>query len=247
MLNGSFSPTFLQYAVDILADTNSGLSGPMIVKATAIYAIEYDISLPHPHYPFDAANKRSALLDNLLAFSAKQQYRIIKELCDHHSLSHASIPRRRELKLRLLTRYSHLAGEAEPGGISESLISEARHWLDSYPSALALYNSAIQKYDGKIFFRNLLDDLRLALESLLRDLLANDKSLENQQSPLGLFLKSKGGSKELSNMFLKLVEYFASYQNTYIKQDDAVIEEEVEFIFEVTSAFMKHLIRMTAA
>jgi hypothetical protein len=36
-----------------------------------------------------------------------------------------------------------------------------------------------------------------------------------------------GESSELANMFLK-------YQNSYVKHDDAVIAEEVEFIFELT-------------
>lgn len=45
-------------------------------------------------------------------------------------------------------------------------------------------------------------------------------------------------------MFQKLVEYYSKYQNTYIKHNDWVIEEEVEFIFEITSSFMKHFVRM---
>ena len=45
-------------------------------------------------------------------------------------------------------------------------------------------------------------------------------------------------------MFQKLVEYFSKYQNTYIKHEDKVIEEEIEFVFEITSSFMKHFIRL---
>jgi hypothetical protein len=30
-----------------------------------------------------------------------------------------------------------------------------------------------------------------------------------------------------------------------VKRDDAVIEEEVEFVFELTSSFMKHLVRLS--
>ena len=35
-------------------------------------------------------------------------------------------------------------------------------------------------------------------------------------------------------MFLKLIEYYSTYQNSYVEHDDAVIEEEIEFIFETT-------------
>ena len=62
---------------------------------------------------------------------------------------------------------------------------------------------------------------------------------------LGAFIKKHGGSPELVNMFVKLVDYYTKYQNSYIKHDDAVIEEEVEFIFELTSSFMKHLVRLS--
>ena len=42
----------------------------------------------------------------------------------------------------------------------------------------------------------------------------------------------------------KLVDYYCKYQNTYVKHDDAVVSGEIEFIFELTSSFMKHLLRL---
>lgn len=79
---------------------------------------------------------------------------------------------------------------------------------------------------------------------LLKNILSNEKSLENQLSALGEYIQNKGGSKELGNMFQKLVEYYSKYNNTYVKHNDNIIEEEVEFIFEITSSFMKHFIRI---
>lgn len=72
----------------------------------------------------------------------------------------------------------------------------------------------------------------------------NNKSLENQVTQIGAFINSTGGSKEFSNMFRTLVDYYSKYQNSFVKHNDAVIEEEVEFIFEMTSSFMKHLVKM---
>ena len=69
--------------------------------------------------------------------------------------------------------------------------------------------------------------------------------MENQIDGLGRHLKDNGCSKELTNMFLKLIDYYCKYQNSYVKHDDAVIEEEIEFIFEITSSFMKHIVRMS--
>jgi len=96
-----------------------------------------------------------------------------------------------------------------------------------------------------VFLRNSLDDLRLSLELLLQEIFGNSKSLENQINEVGSMVISKGGSKEFANMFQKLVEYYTKYQNTYIKHDDRVMELEIEFIFELTSSFMKHFVRLS--
>lgn len=242
---GKIPATFVRYAADILAETNSGLSGNDIVKETASYAVEYDVSIPHQSYPFDAPNKRTALYDNLMAFDGPQQYRIIKELCEHRSFGFNKSKEREELKIRLATRYQQFSGGAPASDINETLIEETRHWLEDYPAALAEYNNALQKYEAGIFHRNLLDDLRLALELLLKSLFESNKSIEKQIGALGTYIQDRGGSKELANMFVKLVDYYAKYQNSYAKHNSAVIEEEIEFIFEITSSFMKHLVRLS--
>ena len=244
VLDDGIPATFVQYAADILGDTNKGLSGPNIVKATSAFAVEYDVNIPHPTYPFDAGNKRTALFENLMAFSPQQRYRIIKELCDHPSFSPQPNKERKELKVQLVTRYGHLAEEDSASEINETLINETRHWLNSYPDALSLFNEALTKYEHGVFHRNLLDDLRLSLEKLLRAVFSNQKSLENQIANVGTYIEERGGSKELANMFMKLVDYYAKYHNSYVKHDDAVIEEEIEFVFEITSSFMKHLIKL---
>ncbi|MBI5162335.1 MAG: hypothetical protein HY985_00365 [Magnetospirillum sp.] len=238
------SPAFISYAADILGDTSAGLSGSVIVRATATYAAEYGVNLPHPVYPYEAPNKRTALAQNLEVFSGPQQFRIILELCDHRSFSLKDDPERTKLKLKLIKDYAHFATEAAGHALNEQLIEETKHWLQGYTGSRTLYEGALAKYKAGGLSRNLLDDLRLALEKLLQDILGNEKSLENQVSALGQLVKSSGGSPEFQNMFLKLIDYYTKYQNSYVKHDDAVIEEEIEFVFEITSSFMKHLVRI---
>ncbi len=238
---------FVQYASDILADTNRGLSGANIIKATAAYAVEYDVALPHPTYPFGAFNKRTALYENLMAFTPPQRYRIIKELCDHPSFGLIPKANIKELKLRLITRYKHLDPNDTSSQVNETLVEETRHWLQDYPHALTLFTQALEKYEHGAYSRNLLDDLRLAVETLLRSIFHNKKSLENQIHFVGSYIKERGGSPELSNMFVKLLDYYSKYQNSYVKHDDAVNEEEIEFVIEITSTFMKHLIRISTS
>ena len=90
----------------------------------------------------------------------------------------------------------------------------------------------------------MLDDLRLSLETLLKSILENNKSLENQLPELGKYISDRKGSKELNNMFLKLIDYFSKYQNTYVKHHDNVNENEIEIIIEIASSFMKYIVRI---
>lgn len=235
---------FLSHAADVLGDTTSGLTGSQIARVMRGYGMEMDVQIPHANYPFDAPNKRTALLENLQVFSGTQQHRIIRELCEHHSLPLTPNPERQRIKVELATKYADFATDQSTAKLSEELFEETRHWLDECPEARNLYVAATDKYKAGVFTRNLLDDLRLSLETVLRHVLENRKSLENQVPALGAYIKAKGGSGELANMFSKLVEYYGSYQNTYVKHNDRVKDPEVEFLIEITSAFVKHVIRI---
>lgn len=236
------STPFLTHAADILAST---MSGSTIVSITSAYAVDFQANIPYARYPFDAPNKRTALFENLRAFTPAQQYRIIREMCDR--VADMEDQTRREavatLKLKLLSQYASLAEDGTED-LDRGLIVETRHWLDEFPEPRRLYVEALQKHDNRVFTRNALDDLRLSLELLLQVIFGNEKSLEKQLSALGQFVQDRGGSPELGNMFFRLVEYYAKYQNTYVKHDSAVPTTEVEFIFEITSSFMRLLIRL---
>ena len=244
-MTAEMTPTFVSHAADVLADTNDGLTGPEFIKVTAAYSVKWDVLIPHPTYPFEAPNKRTALCENLMAFSQVQRYQIIRELCDHRKIREANWQAAETLKLMLIARYGYLANEALGSELDRALIERTQHFLGPFPDALPIFEQAVQKHANGVFLRNVLDDLRLALELLLKSLLSNGKSLENQLSALGTFIKRRGGSTELASMFSKLVDYYTKYQNSYVKHDDAIIEEEVEFIFELTASFMKHLVRLS--
>ena len=231
---------FLIYACNILADTNSGISGMKIVKYCNSYAIDYNRKIPFDSYPFDAPNKRTALKENIQVFDAPEQFRIIKELCELPAL--CELEKVKELRAKLYTRYGNFATEK----ISETeLVQKTKHWLSGHPLALKQYESALTKYEGGIFERNTLDDMRLALELLVKDLLSNNKSLENQISEIGTFLKSSGASVELRNMVTQVIKYYTDFQNNHVKHNDAINDKEIEYIIELTSVVMKYLIRVS--
>ena len=116
--------------------------------------------------------------------------------------------------------------------------------MSSHVTALKQYDSALAKYEGGIFERNTLDDMRLAFELLVKDLLGNNKSLESQISDLGSQLKAKGASDELRNMVVKIIEYYTKFQNNHVKHNDAVNGDEIEYVIELTSVVMKYLVKV---
>lgn len=243
-LNNSLPATFITSAANVLGDTQEGLTGSEIARLGADYGLEFGVDVPHPSYPFgsDVPNKRSALRENLLAFSEEQQYFIIKQVCDLDPMRKR--PAVQKLRLQLVTQYGSLDDAVDPNHPDAALIEETRHWLEGFPRSLKLYEDAMEKRRLGAFTHALLDELRLALELLVKDVLGNDKSLENQLSGLGNLVKRSGGSPELQNMFVRLIDYYTKYQNTYIKHDDAVVEVEVVIVTELTAAFMRHIVRL---
>jgi len=247
MFSEDLPAVFVTHAASILGDTNCGLSGSEIVRVCAAYAIDSNVDIPYASYPFAGGmgiNKRTALFKNIMAFDSKWRYKIIRELCDHKVIQQLNSSEANKLKVQLFTRYGHLDNGNTANDLNHALVEETRHWLSAFPKSLELYDGALQKLEHGVFDRNVLDDLRLALETLLHQLLGNHKSLENQIQPLGAFIKDSKGSPELANMFVKLLEYYSKYQNTYVKHDAAVIEQEVDFVFEISSCFMRHLVRI---
>ena len=236
--------TFINFSADILGSTAQGLSGSKIAEFCSAYAIDFKVTIPFPKYPFpsELPNKRTALRENLNAFSPQQQFKIIKQLCELDQFKENNDIK--DLKIKLITRYGQLNNGEGSNEVNEALIEETKHWLQSHPDSLKLYQEALSKFDNQVFQRNLLDDLRLSLELLLKSIIGNNKSLENQLGDIGTFIQSKNGSKELNNMFVKLIDYYSKYNNTYVKHDDAVIENEIEIIFEMTSSYMKFLARL---
>lgn len=241
---GRIDDTFISHASDVLAETNSGLSGSQIVKYCNSYAIDFNVRIPVSSPDFGKfgsviPNKRTALYKNLQAFSDVQQFTIIKELCDLDFFKDNEAAQK--LKVMLYTRYGDLAEEKLA---STELVVKTKHWLSKYPAALEQYSSALTKYEGGIFERNTLDDMRLSFELLVKELLSNEKSLENQIAGLGQMLKEHGASVELRNMVIQIIKYYTDFQNNHVKHNDKVNEDEIEYVIELTSVVMKYLIKM---
>ena len=230
---------FLIWSSNVLADTEKGLTGAEIIKHCCYYSTRFNVNIPIKETTFPGKCKKSDVLKlNLQSFEDRHKFIIINELCDLAKFKDKDDVK--EVKKVLIERYSYL----EKGRLEETeLVKETKHWLDNYPEALKVYDEALLKYEQQKFPRNVLDDMRVALELLLKKLLNNDKSLENQLPLIQKKLEEKNISKELRNTNHKLLKLYTDYQNHNVKHNDNVNKDEIEYVIELTSIFMKFLIK----
>lgn len=233
--------TFITFASNILGDTDSGLSGGEICKYLAEYAVKYNIHIPYSSYPNkDFPSKRTALEKNLKRFTSEQQYEIIDELCRLPKFSENE--KVQDLLIKLVSRYQEFSTKTNE---LPEIVLKTKEWLDDYPQAKQCYEDALNKKNNNIYTRNLLDDLRFSLEALVKAILKNPKSLENQKAELGNFLKKHSISVEIRNLYTdKILEFYTDYQNHNVKHNENYNEIEVDFIFEQTVVLMRLLIKL---
>lgn len=113
-----------------------------------------------------------------------------------------------------------------------------------YPDVFKHLESGVGILNKKENLRHGLDDMRLALELLLKHLLSNEKSLENQNSDLGAYFKKVGISKEISNTFIQIKGLYERFQNNNVKHNDNINLKEVEYIYQQTLCFMNLLLKV---
>ena len=232
---------FLTYACDTLGDTENVLTGSEIIKYCNLYANDFNVSIPvysiemlKTTYKPSIPNKRTALLYNILAFNEQQQVKILNELCDLSKFDNNENVKKLKIKLNELYAGSQL---------DNSQIVETKKCLTNFDKSKKLYNEALKKYNQGIYQRNVLDDMRLSLELLIRELVHNEKPIEKQIQPLCELLKNKDVSDEIRNSFSKVIEYYTKYQNRYVKHNDFVKLNEMEWIINQTSIMIQFLVK----
>lgn len=104
---------------------------------------------------------------------------------------------------------------------------------DKFELGLSLANDACSVRDG-------LDNMRLCLELLVKELLKNEKSLENQKNGICNLLSGKGYSSYIISMFIHLLDSYTKYQNNNVKHDDGskITQIDKRFIIKQTALFI---------
>ena len=126
--------------------------------------------------------------------------------------------------------------------LDDALVNDVLIWLGKYDLCRKKFISALEKYQNKEDVRNIIDDLRLSLELFIQEITNNKKTLENNKSEIGKVLKEKKINIEISNMYIKLFDYYTIYQNNNVKHGEKCSYSEVEFIIYLTGSFMRLLL-----
>ncbi len=114
--------------------------------------------------------------------------------------------------------------------------------LSSYQNSLELWNKA-QVCKQSYQYRECLDNARLCLELLLKDILSNGKSIENQKTDFCTWLGTKNVPNEVINMIWKSIDDYARIQNQHVKHalSEKLLPVEVDFILDETYTIIKYL------
>lgn len=226
------SDHFIGYVAGYFADTNAGLHSKEIDSLLNEYAVKFDKDVP---LEGDFQNKKVKMIAYLSYFNGYEQYIIIDDLC--HRRKFKDNPKTTEILDQLNRKYGSFSHNSFE---NSDLVQTTKHWLEKYPDSKKQFDSAFAKISQGQFERNVLDDMRLAFELLLKCLLGNQKSLENQNDSLLKQLKDKDVPEEIRNLYWKTIDYYMKYQNDYVKHDDKVDENDLNFIIELTCLLMKY-------
>jgi hypothetical protein len=132
--------------------------------------------------------------------------------------------------------------------LDEAVVESNLVWLARYPDALKPFEGALKLYMTKDpnQYRGMLDNLRVSLEQMLRAVLNNKKSLENQKEEFLRWLKQHDVHSRIGNMYHELLFVgFAGYQNDAVKhQEDKYTLAEIEFVLYATGTFLRLIQRL---
>jgi hypothetical protein len=121
-------------------------------------------------------------------------------------------------------------------------------WLSKFPAVAKPFENALKAYATKDpnQYRNTLDNLRFALEQMVRTVLNNEKSLEKQKPEFLAWLKKNDAHTHIGNMYHELLfDHFTKYQNAAVKhEEDKYTPAEVEFMLYAVGTFLRFIQRL---
>lgn len=128
--------------------------------------------------------------------------------------------------------------------LDSPLVFDNLYWLNAYKDVKNHFEKSLKFERKENYYRNIVDELRLSLELLLKKMFSNEKSLENQKSNLGDYFKSNNISTSISNMYIKLFDYYTLYNNDNAKHDDKINNVEIDYLIYLTGTFIRFIMQI---
>jgi hypothetical protein len=124
--------------------------------------------------------------------------------------------------------------------LDKKLVDPTLEWISQYDKPYKLLAEALRLYStkDKTKYRNVLDNLRLCIELIVKSVLHNNSPIEKQRIKLLAWLKNKGMHQQIINMYCDLLDKYSLYQNDAVKHDVKYKESEMEFIIYLSINFL---------
>ncbi|MCT7693420.1 MAG: hypothetical protein N5824_00330, partial [Lactobacillus iners] len=116
--------------------------------------------------------------------------------------------------------------------------------LETYSIDLKNQWQRTYRFYDHLDYRNALDNMRLTIELLIKRITGSEASLENQKSALGKFFEDKDISKEVRNLFFKMLDMYEKIQNHEAKHNlpQNLNSKEIKFLMNQSTVIIKFLI-----
>lgn len=129
--------------------------------------------------------------------------------------------------------------------LDNHLIKDSLHWLSKYPEVRKLFANALEKYSEynqtDENARTIYDDLRASLEKLVKLILGNSKTLENNKNEIEEWLKGKGTHKQVIKIFSNILNSYIVFMND-VKHVSNYNSNDLEFMVYQTAIMMRMLL-----
>ncbi len=203
-----------------------------ILSLTNSFGAEHDIKITYQDAP-DFMTKQALANKNFSNFTPTQMISFLTELDE--SKMGACPQEITDLKEELIAKFSNTQTEAA---------SKTKKRFSKYPDVVDIWERSVNCLSNQQYHESV-NNSRLALEKLLKQLFTNNKSLENQKSIISEYLKSENVPKEFINLVMQHLRIYEIVQNELFKHDftKEFRESEINYILNTTYLLMDYIER----
>lgn len=218
---------------DVEDQISQHFSANELIDLTYEFAKSYNKSIPVDEPNYGSFNKKELLSTNLNVLSDNEKIEFLSQIKYHSRLCEDDFLRD-EIDL--------LVKDASNGVIKAR--NSVSTLLETYSIDLKNQWQRTYRFYDHLDYRNALDNMRLTIELLIKRITGSEASLENQKSALGKFFEDKDISKEVRNLFFKMLDMYEKIQNHEAKHNlpQNLNSKEIKFLMNQSTVIIKFLI-----